>query len=52
MFRESQRVRRSLLFVPAVRPDRFEKAVATGADAVCVDLDDVVGVSLNDEGRH
>lgn len=34
--------RRSLLFVPGSRPDRFEKAVAAGADMVCVDLEDAV----------
>ncbi|MEP4378645.1 MAG: CoA ester lyase [Alphaproteobacteria bacterium] len=33
---------RSLLFVPATRPDRFEKAAAAGADMVCIDLEDAV----------
>lgn len=33
---------RSMLFVPGARPDRFEKAVASGADAVCIDLEDAV----------
>ncbi|MGW6456492.1 HpcH/HpaI aldolase/citrate lyase family protein [Streptomyces sp. NPDC055078] len=33
---------RSLLFVPAHRPDRFDKAVATGADLVIIDLEDSV----------
>ncbi len=33
---------RSLLFVPGSRPDRFEKALAAGADIVCVDLEDAV----------
>lgn len=33
---------RSLLFVPGDRPDRFEKALAAGASAVCVDLEDAV----------
>ena len=33
---------RSLLFVPGSRPDRFLKAVETGADAVCIDLEDAV----------
>src|SRR5579871_4784978 len=32
----------SWLFVPANRPDRFEKALASGADAVIVDLEDAV----------
>jgi citrate lyase beta subunit len=39
------------LFVPAVRPDRFAKAVATGADAVCIDLEDGVSVEQKDEAR-
>lgn len=46
-----RRVRRSVLFVPAVRPDRFAKAVATGADAVCVDLEDGVAFARKDEAR-
>jgi citrate lyase beta subunit len=33
---------RSLLFVPGSRPDRFEKAVASGADAIILDLEDAV----------
>src|SRR5580658_4265529 len=33
---------RSLLFVPGNRPDRFPKALATGADTVCIDLEDGV----------
>ena len=45
------RLRRSLLFVPAVRPDRFPKALATGTDAVCLDLEDGVGPSAKDEAR-
>ena len=47
----TRRVRRSVLFVPAVRPDRFAKAVATGADAVCIDLEDGVSVEQKDEAR-
>src|SRR5262245_32190712 len=33
---------RSMLFVPATRPERFAKAAASGADAVIVDLEDAV----------
>ena len=47
----ARRVRRSVLFVPAIRPDRFEKAVATGADAVCLDLEDGVAFGQKDEAR-
>ena len=45
------RLRRSLLFVPAVRPDRYPKALATGTDAVCLDLEDGVGPGAKDEAR-
>jgi citrate lyase subunit beta/citryl-CoA lyase len=33
---------RSYLYVPGNRPDRFDKACASGADAVIVDLEDAV----------
>lgn len=33
---------RSLLFVPGSRPERYAKAIASGADAVCIDLEDAV----------
>ena len=45
------RRRRSLLFVPAVRPDRYPKALATGVDAVCLDLEDGVGFGAKDQAR-
>ena len=35
-------IARSYLFVPANRPERFDKALAAGADAVIVDLEDAV----------
>ena len=45
-------MRRSLLFVPAVRPDRFPKALATGADAVCLDLEDGVAPGAKETARE
>jgi len=36
---------RSFLFVPANRPERFPKALASGADAVIIDLEDTVAPS-------
>lgn len=33
---------RSLLFVPGNRPERYAKAAASGADTVCIDLEDAV----------
>ncbi len=32
----------SLLFVPGTRPERFAKALASGAGLVCIDLEDAV----------
>jgi (S)-citramalyl-CoA lyase len=32
----------SMLFVPGARPDRFAKALDSGADCVCIDLEDSV----------
>ncbi|WP_261371090.1 HpcH/HpaI aldolase/citrate lyase family protein [Sphingobium sp. B2] len=42
---------RSLLFVPADRPDRFEKAVGSGADALILDFEDSVALSAKAKGR-
>jgi citrate lyase subunit beta/citryl-CoA lyase len=33
---------RSVLYVPGDRPDRFDKAIASGADAVLIDMEDSV----------
>jgi len=46
------RPRRSLLFVPALRPDRYAKALEAGADIVCVDMEDAVALERKDEGRR
>ena len=42
---------RSLLFVPADRPERFAKAAASGADALILDLEDSVAPERKDAGR-
>jgi citrate lyase beta subunit len=39
------------LFVPGSRPDRFSKAIASGADAVCIDLEDAVAPREKDAAR-
>ncbi|MBP0599540.1 CoA ester lyase [Herbaspirillum sp. LeCh32-8] len=39
------------LFVPANRPDRYAKALDSGADAAIVDLEDAVAPSLKEEAR-
>lgn len=43
---------RTLLFVPGSRPDRFDKAVASGADLVVVDLQDAVAEADKDPARE
>lgn len=43
---------RSLLYVPGHRPDRFAKAVASGADCIVLDLEDSVGPDLKSEARE
>lgn len=42
---------RSWLFVPAARPDRFDKAVASGTDLVILDLEDAVPAEGKAEAR-
>ncbi|MGI6872493.1 HpcH/HpaI aldolase/citrate lyase family protein [Amycolatopsis sp. 3B14] len=42
---------RSLLFVPAHRPERFDKARRSGADAIVLDLEDGVADNLKDTAR-
>ena len=42
---------RSLLFVPGTRLDRYPKALASGADLVCVDLEDAVATQDKDAAR-
>jgi citrate lyase subunit beta/citryl-CoA lyase len=42
----------SYLFVPANRPERFSKAVASGANAVIIDLEDAVGADDKAAGRN
>ena len=42
---------RSLLFVPGDRPERFDKAAASGADAVILDLEDSVAADAKPRAR-
>jgi citrate lyase subunit beta/citryl-CoA lyase/(S)-citramalyl-CoA lyase len=42
---------RSLLFVPALKLDRLARAVASGADAICIDLEDAVAPADKPHGR-
>ena len=41
------RPRRSFIFKPGLRPDMFPKALASGADIVCVELED--GIAPKDK---
>lgn len=43
--------RRSLLFVPGLRPELVAKADAAGPDLVCIDLEDAVAPDRKDESR-
>ena len=43
---------RTLLFVPGNRPERFSKALASGADAVVLDLEDSVPLSAKQGARE
>ena len=43
---------RSLLFVPGHRPDRFDKAAASGADLAVIDLEDAVAPEDKEQARE
>jgi malyl-CoA/(S)-citramalyl-CoA lyase len=45
------RLYRSKLFVPGARPALFEKAAASAADVVCLDLEDAVAPADKDRAR-
>ncbi len=45
------RIARSLLFVPGDRPERFEKAIASGAHEIVLDLEDAVAEDRKREAR-
>ena len=44
-------LRRSLLFTPGLRVERFAKALGGGADMVCIDLEDGVAPDFKEEAR-
>ncbi|MFT4195643.1 HpcH/HpaI aldolase/citrate lyase family protein [Ottowia sp.] len=43
---------RSLLFVPATKPERFAKALDSGADCIIIDLEDAVAPASKDGARE
>lgn len=42
---------RTFLFVPGTRPERFDKAVASGADLIVLDLEDAVATEDKNQAR-
>ena len=45
------RPRRSFIFAPGLKPEMFPKALASGADIVCVELEDGIAPKDKDEAR-
>ena len=38
------RARRSFIFTPGLKPEMFPKAIASGADIVCIELEDGIAM--------
>jgi len=51
MSERSPRPRRSFIFAPGLRPELYPKALASGADIVCVELEDGVAPKDKDAAR-
>ena len=45
------KVRRSFIFTPGLNPEMFPKAIASGADMVCIELEDGIAMKDKDEAR-
>ena len=45
------RVRRSFIFTPGLQPEMFPKALASGADMVCIELEDGIAIKDKDIAR-
>ena len=48
---KKQRPRRSFIFTPGLKPEMFPKALASGADIVCVELEDGIAPKDKAEAR-
>ena len=46
------RPRRSFIFTPGLRPDMYPKALASGTDIVCVELEDGIAPKDKAEARQ
>ena len=44
-------VRRSFIFTPGLKPEMFPKALSSGADMVCIELEDGIAIKDKDEAR-
>ena len=49
---QSPRPRRSFIFCPGLQPEMFPKALASGTDIVCVELEDGIAPKDKDEARQ
>lgn len=47
----TQRPRRSFIFTPSLKPEMYPKALASGADIVCVELEDGIAPKDKDQAR-
>ena len=45
------RVRRSFIFTPGLQPEMFPKALVSGADMVCIELEDGIAIKDKDVAR-
>ena len=45
------KVRRSFIFTPGLKPEMFSKALDSGADMVCIELEDGIAIKDKDEAR-
>ena len=45
------KVRRSFIFTPGLNPEMFPKALASGADMICIELEDGIAIKDKDEAR-
>ncbi len=45
-------VRRSFIFTPGLKPEMFPKAIVSGADMVCIELEDGIAIKDKDEARR
>ena len=45
------KVRRSFIFTPGLNPEMFPKALGSGADMVCIELEDGIAIKDKDEAR-